>query len=85
MCEILWKHLGSLNNQTQIMLCVTLLYQLHNIFHKQSFCEDVIGHYLIDENLNTEYFKRFTLLIHLGRDLNIKLPTYQNTVRNFDK
>ncbi|KRT83550.1 hypothetical protein AMK59_4549, partial [Oryctes borbonicus] len=85
MCEILWKLLGTLNNQTQIMLCVTLLYQLHNIFPKQSFCEDVIGHYLIDENLNTEYFKRFTLLIHLGRDLNIKLPAYQSTVRNFDK
>ncbi|GJQ78976.1 hypothetical protein Trydic_g138 [Trypoxylus dichotomus] len=85
MCEILWKLLGTLNNQTQTMLCVTLLYQLHNIFPKQSFCEDVIGHYLIDDHLNTEYFKRFTLLIHLGRDLNIKLPAYQNTVRNFDK
>nr|XP_022916081.1 protein dopey-1 homolog isoform X1 [Onthophagus taurus] len=85
MCEILWWLLGTLSNQNQIMLCVTLLYQLHNIFNKKSIVEDVIGHYLIDENLNTEHLKKFTLLLHLGRDLNIKLPAYQCTVRNFDK
>lgn len=74
-----------MSNQNQIMLCVTLLYQIHNIFESKSCVEQVIGRYLISENLTVEYFKRFTLIWHLGRDLDIKMPLTQRNIRNFDR
>lgn len=67
------------------MVCVNLLYHIHNIFDKKLFVEDVVGKYLISENLNVEFFKRFSLLWYLGRDLNIKLPAHRNNIRNFER
>lgn len=74
-----------MSNQNQIMLCVTLLYQIHNIFESKYCVEQVIGRYLISENLTVEYFQRFTLIWHLGRDLDIKIPVTQRNIRNFDR
>lgn len=85
MAQILWKLLGILNNQQQIMQCVTLLYQIHNVFDNKPFVEQVINYYLSDEHVNVQYIKQYFLLWHLGRDLNIKLPQYKSTIYNFDK
>lgn len=83
MCRILWEFLGKLNNQKQVITCVNLLYYVHNVFDVKLFVEDVIGEYLVGDKLNVEFFKRFSLLWHLGRDLNIKLPSHHN--RNLDR
>lgn len=85
MCQILWELLGSLNNQQQIILCVSLLYHIHNVFDTKLFVEDVIGEYLVRDKLNVEFFKRFSLLWHLGRDMNVKLPPHRNSSRNIDR
>lgn len=85
MSQILWDLLGILHNQEQIMLCVSLLYQIHNIFDTKFFVEEVIATYLIKENLTVEFFKRFSLLWHLGREVDIKIPAHQNSIRNFDR
>lgn len=85
MSQILWDLLGVLHNQDKIILCVTLLYHIHNIFDSQYFVEDVIASYLINDNMTVEFFKRFSLLWHLGRDLDIKIPSEQNCIRNFDR
>lgn len=85
MCRILWEFLGRLSNQKQVITCVNLLYHVHNVFDTKLFVEDVIGEYLVGDNLNVEFFKRFSLLWHLGRDLNIKLPSHHNHNRNLDR
>ncbi|KAG5900653.1 hypothetical protein JTB14_005924 [Gonioctena quinquepunctata] len=85
MSQILWKLLGILNNQNQMMLCITLLYQVHNIFDNRLFVENIISHFLTQENINVQYMKQFFVLWHLGRDLNIKLPPNRSNVRNFDR
>lgn len=85
MSKTLWELLSILNNQNQVMLCVTLLYNIHNIFEQRSFVEEVIGESLIQDMHTVDAFKRFALLWHLGRDLNIKLPVLKNSVRNFDR
>lgn len=74
-----------LHNQDQIMLCIMLLYQIHNIFDTKYFVEDVIAGYLVNESLTVEFFKRFSLLWHLGRELESKMPSQQNHTRNFDR
>jgi hypothetical protein len=85
MSQILWNLLGILNNQKQLLLCVTLLYQIHNTFDNKCFVEQVISRYLSSGNITTEYVKQFFLLWHLGRDLNIKLPPNMTNIRNFDR
>ncbi|KAJ8968479.1 hypothetical protein NQ317_003637 [Molorchus minor] len=85
MARILWKLLGILNNQDQLMVCVTLLYQIHNTFDQKLFVEEAIGHFLTQENINVTYIKQFFLLWHLGRDLNIKLPPNKSNIKNFDR
>lgn len=85
MIQMLWDFIGILNDQNQLTICVGLLYQIHNIFDTKLFVEDILGRYLIAENLNVEFFKRFSVLWHLGRDLNIKLPAHRNNIRNFDR
>ncbi|XP_074025764.1 protein DOP1 homolog isoform X2 [Leptinotarsa decemlineata] len=85
MCQILWKLLGILSNQNQLILCITLLYQIHNIFDNRFFVENIICHFLTVENINVQYMKRFFLLWHLGRNLNIKLPPNRSSIRNFDR
>lgn len=85
MSKTLWDLLSILNNQNQVMLCVTLLYNIHNIFDQRPFVEEVIGASLIQDAHAVGYFKRFSLLWHLGRDLNVKLPVLKNSVRNFDR
>ncbi|XP_017772866.1 PREDICTED: protein dopey-1 homolog isoform X2 [Nicrophorus vespilloides] len=83
-CQILWDLLGVLSNQSQITLCVSLLYNIHNVFENKQFVEQIVGKYLIDENVSTDYFKRFYLLWNLGRDLNVKQMINRST-RNFDR
>ncbi|XP_045463500.1 protein dopey-1 homolog isoform X2 [Harmonia axyridis] len=85
MSQILWQFLGQTDNQNHTILCVTLLYQIHNIFDDKLFVERIIGKYLSSENLTLEYIKRFFLVWHLGRDLNIKLPLNKPNIRNFDR
>lgn len=85
MSKTLWDLLNILSNQNQVMVCVTLLYHIHNIFDQRSFVEEVIGYSLVQDIHTVDSFKRFSLLWHLGRDLNIKLPVLKNTVRNFDR
>ncbi|KAJ8966563.1 hypothetical protein NQ314_003458 [Rhamnusium bicolor] len=85
MSQILWKLLGILNNQNQLMLCITLLYQIHNTFDSKLFVEQVIGNFLTQENITVNYIKQFFLLWHLGRDLNIKLPPNKSHITNFDR
>ncbi|XP_025836860.1 protein dopey-1 homolog isoform X2 [Agrilus planipennis] len=84
MSQILWDLLRFSPNQNQLVLCVTLLYQIHNIFDKKCFVENVIGRYLVSDNLTTDFFKRFSILWHLGRDLSLNIPN-QNKTRNFDR
>ncbi|KAJ8919768.1 hypothetical protein NQ315_006297 [Exocentrus adspersus] len=85
MAHILWRLLGILTNQNQLMLCVTLLYQIHNTFDGNPFVEQVISSFLSQENVTVNYVKQFFLLWHLGRDLNIKLPPNKTNIRNFDR
>lgn len=85
MSRILWKLIGILNNQNQLMLCITLLYQIHNVFDTRDFVEEVIGHYLTQENISEISMKHFFLLWHLGRNLGIKLPPNKKNVKNFDR
>ncbi|KYB28372.1 protein dopey-1 homolog isoform X2 [Tribolium castaneum] len=85
MAQILWNLLGILNNQKQLLLCVTLLYQIHNTFDNKPFVEQVISKYLTNEHICTDFMKRFFLLWHLGRDLNIKVSPNMTNVRNFDR
>ncbi|XP_063920808.1 protein dopey-1 homolog isoform X2 [Zophobas morio] len=85
MSQILWNLLGILSNQKQLLLCVTLLYQIHNTFDNKCFVEQVISKYLANENITSDYVKQFSLLWHLGRDLNIKLPPNMTNIRNFDR
>ncbi|XP_056647831.1 protein dopey-1 homolog [Diorhabda sublineata] len=85
MCKILWNLLGIVNDQNQLILCVTLLYQIHNIFDNAMFVENVINSYLTQETINVEHVKRFFMLWHLGRNLNIKIPPKKSNMRNFDK
>ncbi|KAF5280713.1 hypothetical protein FQR65_LT15003 [Abscondita terminalis] len=85
MSQILWDLLGVLHNQEQLILCVALLYQIHNIFDTKFYVEDVIAAYLINEALTVEFFKRFTILWCLGRELDIKIPANHNSIRNFDR
>nr|CAI5827121.1 unnamed protein product [Callosobruchus analis] len=84
-CQILWKLLGVLSNQSQLMVCVTLLYQIHNTFDSKQFVENIIGHFLTKENITVASMKQFFLLWHLGRDLSIKLPPTKSNIRNFDR
>lgn len=85
MSRILWALLGLVNNQNQLMLCVTLLYQIHNTFDCKSFVEHVIGRYLSNEHVTAKYIKQFCMLWHLGRDLNIQLPPHKSNTRSFDR
>ncbi|KAL3284354.1 hypothetical protein HHI36_018518 [Cryptolaemus montrouzieri] len=85
MSQILWQFLSQNDNQNHTILCVTLLYQIHNTFDDKLFVEKIIGKYLSNENLTLEYIKRFFLVWHLGRDLNIKLPPNKPYIRNFDR
>lgn len=85
MSKILWTLLGVVKNQNQLMLCVTLLYQIHNTFDTKLFVEQVIGQYLCDQNVTADYMKQFFTLWHLGRDLNVKLPPYKSSNRSFDR
>lgn len=85
MSQILWNLLGILSNQKQLLLCITLLYQIHNTFDNKTFVEKVINKYLSNEHLCTDYMKQFFLLWHLGRDLNVKLPPNTTNTRNFDR
>lgn len=85
MSQILWNLLGILNNQKQLLLCVTLLYQIHNTFDNKPFVEQVVSKYLSNEHICTDYMKRFFLLWHLGRDLNIKVSPTMTNIRNFDR
>ncbi|XP_030749093.1 protein dopey-1 homolog isoform X2 [Sitophilus oryzae] len=85
MSKILWRLLGIIKNQNQLMVCVTLLYQIHNTFDCKLFVEQEIGKYLTNDNINPKYIKQFFLLWHLGRDLNIKLPPNKCSTRNFDR
>lgn len=85
MAQILWNLIGLLNNQNQLMLCITLLYQIHNVFDGRDVVEEVIGHFLTQENITEIYMKHFFLLWHLGRNLNIKLPPNKKNIRNFDR
>ncbi|CAG9824126.1 unnamed protein product [Phaedon cochleariae] len=85
MAQILWKLLGTLDNQNQLMLCVTLLYQIHNTFDSKVFVENIISQYLTHENISVHYIKQFFLLWHLGRDLNIKFGPNKSNIRNFDR
>lgn len=84
MSRILWRLLGILNNQSQLMLCITLLYQIHNTFDS-NIVEQVIGTFLTQDNITVNYIKQFFLLWHLGRDLNIKLPPSKTNIKNFDR
>lgn len=85
MSQILWNYIGILTNQTQLLLCVTLLYQIHNTFDSKLFVEQVISQYLSTDNISVGYVKQFLLLWHLGRDLNIKLSPHKSHIRNFDR
>ncbi|XP_049819768.1 protein dopey-1 homolog isoform X3 [Aethina tumida] len=85
MSQILWNYIGILTNQTQLLLCVTLLYQIHNTFDSKLFVEQVISQYLSSDNISVGYVKQFLLLWHLGRDLNIKLSPHKSHIRNFDR
>lgn len=85
MSRILWTLIGMLNNQSQLMLCITLLYQIHNVFDKRDFVEEVIGLFLSKYNINEMNMKQFFLLWHLGRNLNIKLPPGKKNIKNFDR
>lgn len=85
MSRILWNLIGMLNNQNQLMLCITLLYQIHNVFETRDFVEQVVGHFLTKGSINEMYMKHFFLLWHLGRNLNIKLPPNKKNIRNFDR
>lgn len=85
MAQILWELLGSLSNQKQLVACVTLLYQIHNTFDGRLFVDHVIGRHLCEDTITADYVKRFFLLWHLGRDLDIKLPAHKTTIRNFDR
>ncbi|XP_065156421.1 protein dopey-1 homolog isoform X2 [Atheta coriaria] len=84
-CEILWDLLGYLSNQNQLIICANLLYSIHNVFDTKMFVEHVIGKYLVDGVLCTDYFKRFFLLWHGGRELKLRNPSLSNSaMRNFD-
>ncbi|XP_050312498.1 protein dopey-1 homolog [Anthonomus grandis grandis] len=85
MSGILWALLGTVKNQNQLMVCVTLLYQIHNTFDTKMFVEQVIGRYLSRDIVDVNYIKQFCLLWHLGRDLNIKVPAHKQSCRNFDR
>lgn len=85
MGHILWNLLGCSTDQQQIIQCVKLIYQIHNIFENNSFIENVICKHMNEDKYSVEYFKRFIFLWHLGRDLNVKLPPHQHKIRNFDK
>ncbi|XP_066256222.1 protein dopey-1 homolog isoform X2 [Euwallacea similis] len=85
MAKILWTFLGTVRNQNQLMLCITLLYQIHNTFDSKLFVEQVIGQYLCDQHVTSNYIKQFCMLWHLGRDLNIKLPPQDHHTRSFDR
>ncbi|XP_060520914.1 protein dopey-1 homolog [Cylas formicarius] len=85
MSKILWSVLGNAKNQNQLMQCVTLLYQIHNTFDCKSFAERVIDSCLSEDHVDANYLKRFFVLWHLGRDLNIKLPPNRTVPRNFDR
>ncbi|CAH0546183.1 unnamed protein product [Brassicogethes aeneus] len=83
--KILWNLLGILTDQVQLMLCVTLLYQIHNTFDSKLFVEQVISQCLSTDNISVAYVKQFLLLWHLGRELNVKLPPTKSHIRNFDR
>lgn len=85
MSRILWNSIGMVNNQNQLMLSITLLYQIHNVFDTTDFVEQVVGHFLTKESINEIHMKHFFLLWHLGRNLNIKLPPNKKNIRNFDR
>lgn len=85
MARILWKLIGILTDQNQLLLCITLLYQIHNVFDTRDFVEAVIGHYLSQDNINEKYMKQFFLLWHLGRNLSIKLYPNKKDIRTFDR
>ncbi|XP_048525451.1 protein dopey-1 homolog, partial [Dendroctonus ponderosae] len=85
MSRILWTLLGTVKNQKQLMVCVTLLYQIHNTFDNKLFVENVIGQCLSDEHVTASYIKQFCMLWHLGRDLTIKLPPTKSCTRSFDR
>ncbi|KAK9882131.1 hypothetical protein WA026_018972 [Henosepilachna vigintioctopunctata] len=85
MSQILWQFLSQTENQNHTILCVTLLYQIHNTFDEKLFVERIICRYLSTENITLEYIKRFFLVWHLGRDLNIKLQQNKPNIRNFDR
>ncbi|CAH1968105.1 unnamed protein product [Acanthoscelides obtectus] len=83
--QILWQLLGVLSNQSQLMTCVTLLYQIHNTFDSKQSVEHIVCHFLTKENISVAYMKQFFLLWHLGRDLSIKLPPNKSNIKNFDR
>ncbi|KAF7267207.1 protein DOP1 homolog [Rhynchophorus ferrugineus] len=85
MSRILWNLLGVIKNQSQLMLCVTLLYQIHNTFDCKLFVEQEIGKYLTREAVSAKHIKQFFTLWHLGRNLNIKLPPHKAYTKNFDR
>ncbi|CAG9763113.1 unnamed protein product [Ceutorhynchus assimilis] len=83
MSKILWTLLGTVKNQNQLMLCVTLLYQIHNSFDCK--VEQIIGRCLSYDLVTVKYIKQFCTLWHLGRDLTIKLPPNKNHTKSFDR
>lgn len=85
MSRILWNLLSLIKNQNQLMLCVTLLYQIHNTFDCKLFVEQEIGKHLTHDAVNAKNIKQFFTLWHLGRNLNIKLPPHKAYTRNFDR
>ncbi|XP_031358362.1 protein dopey-1 homolog isoform X3 [Photinus pyralis] len=85
MSQLLWDLIGTFRNQDKVMTCATLLYHIHNIFYTKSYVEDVIASYLVNDTLTVDFLKRFMLLWCSGRELDVKIPTNQNSIRNFDR
>ncbi|KDR16353.1 protein dopey-1 homolog isoform X2 [Zootermopsis nevadensis] len=81
----LWHHLGQLSSEHKVS-CVELLHQLHNVLPSNDAVENIIGQSLTDENIErrVDAFQRFTLLWHIGREVETKAGINRN-LRTFDK
>lgn len=85
LAKALWQHLGQLQSSLQLN-CVELLHQLHNVLPSSNAVEDVIGEALTHDydNRKTEALQQFSLLWHLGRELETKSGSGR-TWRTFDR
>lgn len=70
----LWGHLGSLPHRVR---CVELLHQLQSALPTSDVVEDCLGEALSNrcqsESGRLAAFRRFTMLWHIGREVNARL------------